>query len=92
MKAVKENRQYTITDADVKSFVNDGYDIYDDNGKLIHYGIGKTVPFEKYAKLMAQVEAKNDEIVALRDEIESLKAEIAKAKTKARKTATKEKE
>lgn len=91
MRAVKENRQYTITDADVKSFVNDGYDIYDDNGKLVAYGAGKTVAFDKYAKLMAQVESKNDEIVALRDEIESLKAELTKAKTKAKKT-TKEKE
>ena len=73
MKAVKANRQYTITEAEVASFRNEGYDIYGDDGKLIHYGVGKTVPFERYAKLMAQLEAKNDEIIALKDEIEKLK-------------------
>ena len=82
MKAVKANRQYTITEAEVASFRNEGYDIYDDNGKLIHYGVGKTVPFERYAKLMAQLEAKNDEIIALKDEIESLKAKRTVKKAK----------
>ena len=82
MKAVKENRQYTITESEVASFKNEGYDIYDDNGKLIHYGVGKTVPFERYMKLMEQFEKKSEEIIELKDEIEKLTKELAKKKTK----------
>lgn len=81
MKAIKENREYTITESDITSFKNEGYDIYDDNGKLVAYGTGKTVPYEKYAKLVEQFESANDEIVALKDEIEKLNAKL-KAKTK----------
>ena len=82
MIAVKENKQYTITEVDIKSFRNEGYDIYGDDGKLIAYGAGKTVPYERYAKLAERVEALNDENVALRDEIENLTAEVAKLKAK----------
>lgn len=87
MKAIKENREYTITEADVTSFKNEGYDIYDDNGKLVAYGTGKTVSFEQYARIVEQLEKANDEIVALKDQIESLNGEIDKltAKLKAKK-------
>jgi hypothetical protein len=57
MKAIKENRQYTITELDAKSFQKEGYDIYDDKGKLVMYGAGKTVPYEKYVKLLEENEA-----------------------------------
>jgi len=82
MIATKENKQYTITEVDIKSFQNEGYDIYDDNGKLIAYGTGKTIPYEKYAKLMERIESLNDENVALRDEIEKLKAKKTTKKGK----------
>lgn len=87
MKAIKENREYTITETDVTSFKNEGYDIYDDNGKLVAYGTGKTVSFEQYAKTVEQLESANDEIVSLNDQIESLNGEIEKltAKLKAKK-------
>ena len=68
MKAVKENREYSIAESDVTSFKNEGYDIYDDKGKLVAYGVGKTVAYEKYAKALAEIEA-------LKDEIDTLKAE-----------------
>ncbi len=72
MLAIKENRQYTITEVDVQSFTNDGYDVYDDNGNLVAYGVGKTVPFEQYAKLMEQNEKLQDEIIDLREEVKAL--------------------
>lgn len=74
MVAIKGNREYTITEADVQSFANDGYDVYDDNGNIVAYGVGKTVPFEKYMKLMGQVEALQEEIIELRDKIKKLEA------------------
>lgn len=68
MKAVKENREYTIAESDVTSFKNEGYDIYDDKGKLMAYGVGKTVAYEKYAKALAEIEALKDEIDTLKPE------------------------
>lgn len=78
MLAIKENRQYTITEVDAQSFVNDGYDVYDDNGNLVAYGVGKTVPFDKYAKLMAQNEKLQDEIIELREQVKALEKKGAK--------------
>ena len=75
MKAIKANRQYTITEADVKSFAGEGYDIYDDEGNLVKYGAGKTVPYEKYMNALSENEN-------LKKEVESLNAEVAKLRTK----------
>ena len=74
MVAIKENRQYTINDTDVQSFAKEGYDVYDDNGNLVAYGVGKTVPYEKYMKLMVQVETLQEEIIELREKIKSLES------------------
>ena len=74
MRAVKENREYTITEADVQSFVSEGYDIYDELGKLVRYGAGKTVPMEKYAELTERYEALMEENAVLAEEIAKLKA------------------
>lgn len=74
MVAIKENRQYTINDTDVQRYANEGYDVYDDTGNIIAYGVGKTVPYEKYMKLMSQVEALQEEIIDLREQIKKLEA------------------
>lgn len=79
MKAIKENRVYTITDADKQSFQREGYDIYEDDGTLIEYGAGKTVPYEKYVAVAEQVEKLQGEITALNEELESLKAKSKKS-------------
>ena len=57
MQAVKMNRVYTITEAEVDSFQKQGYDILDDNGKVVAYGAGKTVPFGEYMKVVEELEA-----------------------------------
>ena len=72
MIAIKENRQYTINDTDVQSFTKEGYDVYDDDGNIIAFGIGKSVPYEKYAKLLEQVEGLQEEIIDLNAKIKSL--------------------
>lgn len=56
MTAKKENKEYTIFDAERKVYEAKGFDIYDDDGNLLSYGKGKTVPFEKYAAVMAELE------------------------------------
>lgn len=74
MVAIKENRQYTINETDVQSFAKEGYDVYDDNGNIIAYGVGKSVPYEKYMRLMEQVEALQEEIIDLKEQIKKLEA------------------
>ncbi len=54
MKAVKGNREYNITEAEKTGYVNSGFDIVE-NGKVIAYGKGKTVPYEEYEKLKKEL-------------------------------------
>ena len=63
MKAVRANKEYTIAEQEQKRYIADGYDIVDDKGNIIAYGRGKTVPYEKYKKVL--------------DELNALKAEKA---------------
>ena len=52
MKAVKENKVYTITESQRKVYAARGFDITDDNGHIIEHAAGKTVPYAKYAALL----------------------------------------
>ena len=54
MKAVKENKVYTIDESQRKAYAAQGYDITDDRGKIIEYAVGKTVPYAKYAALLEE--------------------------------------
>lgn len=67
MKAIKGNKAYTVnTTEEAKVYKAQGFDIYDDNGKIKEHAIGKTVPLESYE--------------ALAKENEKLKAENKKLK------------
>ena len=79
MKAVKLNRVYTITEPEVKSYVQQGYDIIDDDGNVVAYGAGKVISFEKHVKIVNE----------LLKEKEALEQELADLK-KAKKTKAKE--
>ena len=70
MVAIKANKQYTITEAEKKSYLAQGYDIIGDNGAVEH-SPQATVPYAEYEKAQA-------EIAKLRDELAQIKA----AKTK----------
>lgn len=48
MKATKGNKVYTINQSQQEHYVREGFDILDDNGKLVKRGAGKTVSYEKY--------------------------------------------
>lgn len=66
MVASKDNKVYTITDAEKQMYIDRGFDIYDDDGNVIEYGRGKTVPYGDYAKLLKELEklkAKEDKKV-----------------------------
>lgn len=57
MIAVKGNRTYQISAAEQAARQAEGFDIYDDEGKLIAYSKLKTVPYEQYAAVVAELEA-----------------------------------
>ncbi len=67
MRAEKGNKVYTITEEQKEHYQNDGFDILSDDGEIIAYGIGKNVPYEKYA--------------ALKKENKALKEKLAEAET-----------
>ncbi len=68
MKAIKGNKAYKInTDEEVKAYKSQGFDIYDDNGKIKEHGLGKTVSLEKYEALEkenAKLKAENKKLKA----------------------------
>lgn len=56
MKAVKDNKVYTIREDQEKHYREAGFDIYDDGGKILSYGRGKTVSYEAYARVARELE------------------------------------
>ena len=54
MRAERGNKEYVINETMASDYQNQGYDIYDDNGKIVAYGKGKTVPYEEYMALKAE--------------------------------------
>lgn len=56
MKAIKENKIYTIDEIGMEIYKSQGFDIYDDDGNLLEYGIGKKVSYEEYLKLKRELE------------------------------------
>ncbi len=73
MKAIKENKEYTVDEVSKEKYLAMGYDIVDDNGSVLERSPKSTVSYAEYAKLL--------------EENEKLKAEISKlkAETKAKK-------
>ncbi len=57
MKAVKANKEYAITEAEKKGYIDQGYDIVGDDGKVVEYGRGKAVPYEDHMKVVKELEA-----------------------------------
>ncbi|HBZ6546098.1 TPA: hypothetical protein MMH54_000388 [Clostridium perfringens] len=73
MKAIKENKVYTITESEQNFYKQQGYDIVNDEGEVIERGAGKSISYEEYLKL-------KDENYTLKQENEKLKEENKKLK------------
>lgn len=73
--AKRKNREYQIDQAQTAEYVAAGFDIYNQDGKLIEHGAGKTVP---YAAHMAAL----DRIKELEVELRKLKGEEKTQDTK----------
>lgn len=57
MKAIKDNKVYTVDASTKGSYLAAGYDIYDDGGKLIERSPSSTVSRKEYDELLAKYNA-----------------------------------
>lgn len=76
MRAVKGNKEYTIDETQKKGYQDGGFDILDDDGNVVAYGRGKTVPYDEHMKAVKEVERLQGLAAGLQTENETLKAEI----------------
>lgn len=68
MRAIKDNKVYTVTDEREMEFYRlKGFDIVDDDGNIKKHGAGKTVPYEKYEELHEKYEELLAEMAALKE-------------------------
>ena len=82
MRAVKGNKEYSISETQKKGYQDSGFDILDDDGKVIACGRGKTVPFDDYMRAVREIERLQKLCAELQEkktgfqkELETLKAE-----------------
>lgn len=75
MTAEKDNKIYTIDQNQVAAYQTAGFDIRDDDGKLIEYGVDKTVPYSDYAKVLKENEELKKQLSSLRTEAKDEKIE-----------------
>lgn len=73
MKAVMENKVYTIDETQKAMYQAQGYDIIDDEGNVIQYGAGKSVSYEEYRALEEKVAKLEKENKKLKEENKELK-------------------
>jgi len=59
MKAKKENKVYEVDKITKDRYIKEGYDIYDDEGKLIESAKNKTIGYAEYEKIKKQLEEAN---------------------------------
>ena len=90
MRATKGNKEYTIDEVQKKFYQDSGFDILNDDGEVIAYGRGKTVPYEDHMQAVREVERLQklcanlqEEKSDMQKELETLKAEKKPAGKKA---------
>jgi len=92
--AVKGNKQLKIDDKDTRAYLNQGYDIaQEENGRLVTIEVSpsKTVTYAEHKKALdriAELEATNvnEELQAAQDEIKDLKGKLAEVNKKLKET------
>lgn len=65
MRAVKGNREYTIDETQQKGYQDMGFDILDEDGKVVAYGRGKTVPYDDHVRALHEIEKLCEKIAEL---------------------------
>lgn len=85
MKAKKDNKIYRITEDNKKRYLNEGYDIYNDNGEVMEYSPKKKVLFGDYMRAVKEIESLRERVKEL-ESVESV-PEVAPAEKRASKKA-----
>ncbi|MFT4146422.1 MAG: hypothetical protein QM644_18415 [Mobilitalea sp.] len=81
MKAVKENKIYTITEEAKATYLSQGYDMADDNGNIIERSPLSKVSYSEYVKVLSQLEKIKTELAGLKGATEVMgDAELKKIK------------
>ncbi len=91
MKAKRENKVYSINTVQEKQrYLKEGYDIYDDDGKILEYSPKKKILYSEYVKVMKENERLQLLAAEKQAENEALRAEIAALKPEKKSGAKKE--
>ena len=77
MKAVKGNKVYTIDETQQKFYEESGFDILNDQGDVIAYGRGKTVPYGDFVALKGEKEELEKENARLKEQLEKMQTAAA---------------
>lgn len=72
MRAVKKNKEYMINDAQKQDYQKMGYDIMDDEGNVVGFAYGKTVPYETYMDVVKEKENLQKQVENYKKENEAL--------------------
>lgn len=62
LKAVKANKEYSISEEMKQRYLDDGYDIFDEKGNIVEYSPKKKIEYSKYAALVKENEKLKKEI------------------------------
>jgi len=77
MRAKKENKIYQVTtEAEKQRYLKEGFDIYDDNGKIVEHSPQKKIAYGEYAKLQEENTSLKEENEILKTEVETLKSGV----------------
>jgi len=85
MKAKKENKVYRVDESNKEYYLQQGYDIYNDEGELIENSPLSKISVNEHKEIVAKKDAA---IAELQAEIAELQAEIAKLQTEIAKLQT----
>lgn len=67
MKAIKDNKEYTVDETSKGEYLAMGYDIYGDNGDLIERSPSSTISRKEYDELLARYNDLFEKYEALRN-------------------------
>jgi len=66
LKAVKANKEYSISEDMKQRYLDDGYDICDEKGNIVEYSPKKKIEYSKYAALVEENDKLKKELSKLK--------------------------
>lgn len=72
MIAKKDNKEYFITKDTKAMYLKDGYDIFDDDGKVLEYSPKKTISYNDFIKKTEEIAKENEELKTQLEEANKL--------------------